>query len=147
MLFPAARPRVDQGTRAAYIIGVKRFWRHSCSWILAATVTSCASSGEYTWVQDLPSGVTRPAPYAIDEGDLLDIRVYNEPSISGRARVRSDGKVTIALVGDVMARGKTPDVLARKADGKLLLYRGNGRGGFGAVSTVGSGWGKFTAIG
>ena len=48
--------------------------------------------------------------------------------------------------GDFDGSG-TPDVLARKADGKLLLYRGNGRGGFGAVSTVGSGWGKFSAIG
>src|SRR5687768_5916400 len=99
---------------AAYMIDVKQFWRCSCPWIIAATLAGCGASGEYTWVQDLPPGVTKPAPYAVDEGDLLDIRVYNEPTISGRARVRSDGKVTIPLVGDVDARGKTPNELARE---------------------------------
>ena len=83
---------------------------------------SCGSSGQYTWVQDLPQGVTRPSAYAIDEGDLLDIRVYNEPAISGRARVRSDGKVTVALVGDVDARGKTPNELAREVQQRLQKF-------------------------
>jgi polysaccharide biosynthesis/export protein len=112
---------VDQGTDAAYNIGVKRFWRYSCSWIFALA-TSCGSSGEYTWIQDLPQGALKAPAYAIGEGDLLDIRVYNEPSISGRARVRSDGKVTVALIGDVEARGKTPAVLAREVQTKLQKF-------------------------
>ncbi|HVJ18795.1 MAG TPA: polysaccharide biosynthesis/export family protein [Polyangiaceae bacterium] len=101
---------------------MKRLRRNSCSWILAAALVSCGSSGQYTWVQDLPQGVTRPSAYAIDEGDLLDIRVYNEPAISGRARVRSDGKVTVALVGDVDARGKTPNELAREVQQRLQKF-------------------------
>src|SRR5688572_5994910 len=104
------------------MIGVKRFWRRSSLGLFALALVSCASSGKYTWVQDLPSGLTRPAPYAIDEGDLLDIRVYNEPSISGRARVRSDGKVTIALIGDIEARGKTPNALAREVQSRLQKF-------------------------
>ena len=66
--------------------------------------------------------MTKPEAYAIGPGDLLDIRVYNETSISGRARVRSDGKVTIALVGDVVAAGKTPDALAREVQTKLQKF-------------------------
>ncbi len=58
----------------------------------------------------------------IGEGDLLDIRVYNEPSISGRARVRSDGQVTIALIGDVKANGKTPIALAREVQQRLQKF-------------------------
>ena len=48
--------------------------------------------------------------------------------------------------GDMDGNG-TPDVVARRADGTLSLYRGNGKGGWGAVSSIGSGWAKYTAIG
>ena len=49
--------------------------------------------------------------------------------------------------GDWSGDGK-PDVLARRADGALLMYRGNGAGGWvtGAAEPIGSGWEQFTAI-
>ena len=48
--------------------------------------------------------------------------------------------------GDFSGDGK-PDILVRDGDGHLLMYRGNGAGGFaGARQTVGSGWGPFTAL-
>ena len=49
--------------------------------------------------------------------------------------------------GDFSGDGK-PDVLVRDGDGRLLMYRGNGAGGWaaGARQTVGSGWGGFTAL-
>lgn len=100
---------------------VNRLRRCLCLGIFA-TATSCGSSGKYTWVHELPRGVAGPSPYAIGEGDLLDIRVYNEPTISGRARVRSDGKVTVALIGDVEARGKTPGVLAQEVQQRLQKF-------------------------
>jgi FG-GAP-like repeat len=41
-----------------------------------------------------------------------------------------------------------PDLLVRRTDGALLMYRGNGAGGFvtGMGEPVGSGWGPFTAL-
>ena len=41
-----------------------------------------------------------------------------------------------------------PDLLARASDGRLLMYRGNGTGGFFAnpSSQIGSGWQGFTAL-
>ena len=49
--------------------------------------------------------------------------------------------------GDFSGDGK-PDLLARDPDGRLLMYRGNGAGGWatGVAQPVGSGWGPFTAI-
>ena len=49
--------------------------------------------------------------------------------------------------GDFSGDGK-PDVLARRADGVLLMYRGNGAGGWitGTAEPIGSGWGAFTAL-
>ena len=48
--------------------------------------------------------------------------------------------------GDFNGDGKV-DVLARDADGRLWLYRGNGQSGFSWPRVqVGSGWGGFTAL-
>ena len=49
--------------------------------------------------------------------------------------------------GDFTGDGK-PDVLARQPDGALLLYRGDGAGGWltGTGEQIGSGWQPFTAI-
>jgi polysaccharide biosynthesis/export protein len=104
------------------MIRVKRFRRISCLGIFALAAASCGPSGQYTWVHELPQGVTRAAGYAIGEGDLLDVRVYNEPSISGRARVRADGRITVALIGDVQASGKTPNVLASEVQQRLQKF-------------------------
>ena len=47
--------------------------------------------------------------------------------------------------GDFDGDGK-PDVLARTAQGALLLYSGNGSGGFRAVRQIGSGWQAFDQV-
>jgi heme oxygenase len=41
-----------------------------------------------------------------------------------------------------------PDLLVRRADGRLLMYRGNGAGGFltGMGEPIGAGWQEFTAL-
>jgi hypothetical protein len=53
----------------------------------------------------------------------------------------------LLLVRDWSGDGK-PDLLARASDGRLLMYRGNGGGGFatGRGEQIGTGWGQFTAL-
>jgi heme oxygenase len=57
------------------------------------------------------------------------------------------GFTAIFPAGDFSGDGK-PDVFARMQDGTLLLYRGNGAGGWltGRGEPVGSGWQPFTAL-
>ena len=57
------------------------------------------------------------------------------------------GFTAVLPAGDFSGDGK-PDLLARRADGVLVLYRGNGAGGFatGRAEPVGSGWQSFTAV-
>ena len=54
--------------------------------------------------------------YKIGPGDVLLIRVWNEPAFTGPVAVHEDGKITLQLVGDLDAGGKTPldvqDVIA-----------------------------------
>jgi hypothetical protein len=56
------------------------------------------------------------------------------------------GFTALVAPGDFSGDGR-PDLLARRSDGALLLYRGDGDSGFlGAPQVVGSGWQGFSAL-
>jgi polysaccharide biosynthesis/export protein len=46
--------------------------------------------------------------YRVGPGDKLRVEVYGEPQLSQSLQVRPDGKITLTLVGDVLAAGRTP---------------------------------------
>ena len=47
--------------------------------------------------------------FVIGNDDVLAINVWKEPDISSRAiPVRSDGKISLPLVGEIQAAGRTP---------------------------------------
>jgi protein involved in polysaccharide export with SLBB domain len=54
-------------------------------------------------------GVTRGAngPYVLGPGDRLRVKVYNDADMTGEYEVGSSGTISIPLVGDVRASGKT----------------------------------------
>jgi polysaccharide biosynthesis/export protein len=62
---------------------------------------------------------TGSAEYAIGVGDMLSIQVWDQPQISGRMRVRNDGRITLPLINDVTAAGKTPAKLAGDIEASL----------------------------
>ncbi len=49
--------------------------------------------------------------YVIGDDDVLSINVWKEPEISKSIPVRSDGKISLPLVGEVVAAGRTPPQL------------------------------------
>ncbi|MCL5745621.1 MAG: polysaccharide export protein [Acidobacteria bacterium] len=63
-----------------------------------------------------------PRTYIIGAEDVLAIRVWKEPDASGLVTVRPDGKVTLALGGDVQASGLTPEQLGKKITETLSSY-------------------------
>lgn len=60
--------------------------------------------------------------YVIGPQDLLSIDVWKEPEISQVEPVRIDGKITIPLIGEIQASGKTPDALQDEIAQKLASY-------------------------
>ena len=57
--------------------------------------------------------------YKMSVGDQIQINVWKNPELSLSEPIRPDGKVSVPLVGDVMAVGLTPEELARKIEVKL----------------------------
>jgi polysaccharide export outer membrane protein len=53
-----------------------------------------------------------PTPeYSIGTEDILAINVWKEPELSRTVPVRPDGKVTVPLIGEIQAKGLTPNEL------------------------------------
>ena len=60
-------------------------------------------------------------PYQIGRDDELEIIVWNQPQLSGKVIVASDGTIAMPLIGRVPAAGLTPDTL--KVDLEKLYGR------------------------
>lgn len=60
--------------------------------------------------------------YIIGLDDVLDVSVYGESDLSKIQRVRPDGKISLPLIGDIMAYGKTPISLRNEITKKLSKY-------------------------
>ena len=57
--------------------------------------------------------------YVIGPGDVLQIFVWKEPELTRDVTVRVDGKITVPLLGDLPASGRTPQQLGAEL-GKAL---------------------------
>lgn len=60
--------------------------------------------------------------FIIGDNDLLGINVWNEPDFKQSVPVRSDGKISLPLIGDVQAAGLTPLQLQQDIRTKLRSY-------------------------
>jgi polysaccharide export outer membrane protein len=63
-----------------------------------------------------------PDEYRIGPGDSLEITVWHNQDLSGKVVVRPDGGISMAIIGDVVATGKTPTQLAKDLQDKLKNY-------------------------
>lgn len=69
----------------------------------------------------LPEAVSAAAPatnnpeaYILREGDILKISFPGSPNLNSQHQIRTDGKITLPLVGEVDAAGLTPDALQKR---------------------------------
>ncbi|MBS3758355.1 MAG: polysaccharide biosynthesis/export family protein [Desulfobacterales bacterium] len=60
--------------------------------------------------------------YEFSAGDVLDVFVFEEPDLSQTVTVRSDGRISLPLIGDIVAEGRTPEMLGQKITQKLNKF-------------------------
>jgi polysaccharide export outer membrane protein len=70
-----------------------------------------------------------PKEVILGVGDIIDINVWEQKDLSTETTVRPDGTITMPLVGDLQARGKTPtqlrDDIKKQLANYLKLQAGN----------------------
>jgi polysaccharide export outer membrane protein len=89
--------------------------------LAALVLAGCASVQPSTQPPPITqtTGVTQ---YEIGVDDQLQVSVWNNPELSVSVPVRPDGKITVPLIGDVPAGGKTPEQVAADIQQKLKAY-------------------------
>jgi len=63
-----------------------------------------------------------PRSYVIGPEDVLYVRVWHEPDLSGPVSVSPDGRISLQLIGEVQAASVTPEQLAQRISQRLDRY-------------------------
>jgi polysaccharide export outer membrane protein len=90
------------------------------AFLLVGGLVACASaSGAIPVDQFKDDAPSATSEYLISIGDLISIQVWDQPQMSGRMRVRSDGRISLPFVNELQAAGKTPSGLATELEAGL----------------------------
>jgi polysaccharide export outer membrane protein len=94
--------------------------------LLVGVVAIAACSSSTSTAQPSSAGAPPPsqaAPdYVIGPGDGLNVFVWRNQDLSTTVAVRPDGKISIPLVEDMQAVGKTPSQLGEDIEAKLAEF-------------------------
>jgi polysaccharide export outer membrane protein len=80
--------------------------------LLLALVSGCA----HTSAVPPPAA---PADYRVGRDDLLAVDVWKEEALSAEVPVRPDGRISLPMVGEVVAEGRTVEELKREIAARL----------------------------
>jgi len=81
-----------------------------------------SASGMDPLSKGFSTGITG-APVTLGPGDLIDVSVFDTPELTQRTRVNSDGKISLALIGEIPVRGMSPNALQQLVASKLVEGR------------------------
>ena len=88
--------------------------------LVVAALAGCSSTPAYPPAPTQTGNVNWN--YLIGPGDSVQVFVWRNPEVTGTFPVRPDGKMTMNLIEDLQASGKTPTQLARDIEKTLSKY-------------------------
>lgn len=96
-----------------------------CASLLGQSSPAPGDAGNPASTADTPSataGKPHDNSFVIGNDDRLSISVWKEADLSESVPVRSDGKISMPLIGEIQAAGRTPLQLEQDVTGKLKAY-------------------------
>ncbi|MEE8319962.1 MAG: polysaccharide biosynthesis/export family protein, partial [bacterium] len=99
--------------------------KHFKTCLLALLMTLVCSTAIAESVEKPSAGAqknTKADSYLVEAGDLLGIVVWKNEELSADYIVRPDGKITIPLIGDIIASGKSTDNISLQIKLKLKEF-------------------------
>lgn len=85
---------------------------------------TAAPAASASLAQPLPPSASKPHDdtFVIGNDDVLSINVWKEPDVSRSIPVRSDGRISLPLAGEIQAAGRTPLGLEHEIAIRLQSY-------------------------
>ena len=97
-------------------------WGQTVRWNQTLSGPSAAATSPQAQ-PDLPSRrIHADDTYIIGGDDVLSISVWKEPDLTRLIPVRSDGKISLPLIGEIQAAGRTPAQLQQEIEVSLRSY-------------------------
>lgn len=90
-----------------------------CALLLLA---ACAGSGIKSSGAPPDETAAAVVEYHIGVDDIVQVSVWNNPELGITVPVRPDGMISVPLLGDVVAGGRTPAEVAKEIQDKLATY-------------------------
>ena len=84
-------------------------------------VAACSTSSSHRYDYSVEPDPRRSG-FVLGPSDEVNINVWRNPDLSGRALVRPDGTITMPLVGDLQAAGRTPRELRNEIEQRLGAF-------------------------
>jgi polysaccharide biosynthesis/export protein len=88
-------------------------------WWGPATMLAVLSAGCAHHAQSQADEAQQIHEFRLAKEDVVEVSVWKEPDLSRTVPVRPDGKITLPLVGDLVAEGLTPSQLEKTVQNKL----------------------------
>jgi len=88
---------------------------------LALLLGGCATTSGSTTPPPAHSNLTKDV-YRIGVDDIVQVSVWRNPELGITVPVRPDGMISVPLVGDVAAGGRTPSEVSKDIQEKLAAY-------------------------
>lgn len=95
-----------------------------CTFFLIVTLTACGTTRGPLTEDERPPEISRSETpqFRLGTGDVISVSVWKNPDLSARVPVRPDGYVSLPLVGEVLAGGRTPMEIAQDTEQKLTQF-------------------------
>lgn len=90
--------------------------------LLGFGLAACSSLPELPETEAETTAVAQTEDYRIAPGDDLNIFVWQDRDLSLTVRVRPDGKVSMPLIQEIQAAGKTPQALSKELERRLSQF-------------------------
>jgi len=92
--------------------------------MLATMLVSCCAAGAFAAdsADPVPPSAPPAETYHIGVDDLLQVSVWHNPDLGATVPVRPDGRISLPLIGDVAAGGRTPEEVATEVKSKLEAF-------------------------
>ncbi len=105
--------------RASCVIRISIVPRHLILWTALLAAFGCASNQVFDYASEPDP---RLKEFVVGVADMVRINVWHMPDLSIDARVRPDGTLTMPLIGDLAAAGRTTSALRSQIETRLKSY-------------------------